>query len=97
MKINKGKLWLNDEWEYAINETFKIMKDNKIRGNTCGFVRIEEIWKDKFPDKLLSTEKVFDGYRFICDDRKTYKTKIPRKYDIFIKNILKGIKQKVLK
>ena len=93
MKINKGVLWLGMEWEKAIKETIIIMNENKLKGFTCGFVRIEKIIKDKNPNKLLCNEKVFVGYRFICDEYKTYKTSIPKKYNSLIENEKEGLKE----
>lgn len=85
MKIKKGRLWLGLDWETAIKKTFLVMDNRFKRGYTCGFIRIERIFKDKNPNKLFCDEKEFKGFRFICDeDRRTLKTTIPKKYNSLI-------------
>ena len=84
-EINKGMLWLGKEWKEAIILTIESMKKSKD-------IQIIGLYKDKNMNKLLDFEKVFIGYGFISwDNHKTYKTKIPIKYNEFIKKQLKGV------
>ena len=77
-KINKGKLWLGKEWEEAIKLSLKT--------SDCG---IEPVFKDKYPNKLLSTEKELVGYQmFGYGNRRKYKTRIPKSLNEFTKKLL---------
>jgi hypothetical protein len=77
-KIKTGKLWVGKEWEEAIILSIKTID--------CG---IEKIFKNKYPNKLLNDEKIFIGYRIYgYSGRKKYKTKIPKRYNLFVENLL---------
>jgi len=80
MKITKGSLWLGKEWEEAI----------KLSLETCD-CGIETVYKDKYPNRLLSQEKDFVGYQIYgWGNRRKYKTRIPKKYNEFVNNLLNG-------
>jgi len=84
--IKKGCLWLGLNWIEAINKTIEQLK----KGNRD--VQIRGIFKDKYPYKLLNDEKVFICYAFNCwDNHRTYKTRIPIKYNNHIKEKLKEL------
>lgn len=76
--VNTGSIFWKWEWKKAI----------KTSVNTSD-TKIISIYKDKYPNKLLSEEKIFNGYQIVSqDNHRTYKTRIPRRYDEFTKNIL---------
>ena len=77
-KVKIGSLWLGKEWEEAIILSIKT--------SDCG---IEKIYKNKYPNKLLDTEKIFIGYQmFGYGNRRKYKTKIPSKYNSSVESLL---------
>ncbi len=79
MKITKGSLWLGKEWKEAIELSLK--------NPDCG---IEKVYKYKYPNRLLDTEKVFVGYQiFGYGNRRKYTTRIPKSLNSFVENILK--------
>ena len=79
--INKGCLWLGWNWLKAIDYNFE---------NKSNDYKIIEVFKDKNPNKLLDTEKEFSHYSFIgYDNHKTYKTKIPSRFNGYIKDLKK--------
>ena len=79
MKVSTGCLWLGKEWEDAIRLSLKTPD--------CG---IEEVWEYKNSTSLLDNEKILAGYRMwgLGNRMKKYKTKIPKKYNNFVKNLL---------
>ena len=82
MKVTKGSMWLGREWEDAIRLSIKTPD--------CG---VEEVYKDKYPDRLLDDEKVLIGYQIYgYGNRWKYKTRIPEKLNGFVKNLLEEVK-----
>lgn len=78
MKICKGRLWLGKEWKEAIKLSLETAD--------CG---IEAVYKDKYPNRLLDTEKVLVGYQIIgYGNRRKYKTRIPKQLNEYAKKIL---------
>ena len=76
--IKYGKLWIGKSWKEAILLSIKT--------TDCG---IEEVYKDKHPNLLLDDEQVFVGFRMFGWGRKKYITRVPKKYNEYIKSILK--------
>jgi len=80
-KINKGCLWLGEEWKTAIDKTF-LSKD----------VTIKELWVYENPNLLLDDKKVFVCFYFSCyDNHKQYKTRIPKRFNNYIYELKGGI------
>lgn len=79
LKIKVGKLWIGETWENAIIKSLDSVD--------CG---IEEVWEYKNKELLLCDEKVLIGYcMFGWGNRKKYKTRIPKKYNNYVKELLK--------
>ena len=77
MKINKGSLWIGKDWKEAILLSLKT--------SDCG---IEEVFKYKNPDLLLDDEKVFSHFQIIgYDNRRKYKTRIPKCLNKFVETL----------
>lgn len=78
-RINRGNLWIGETWEDGIKKS--------LNNVDCG---IEKVWKDKHPNLLLDFEKVFVGYcLFGWGNRRKYKTRIPKKYNDYVKELMK--------
>jgi len=78
MKVNKGSLWLGKEWKEAIKLSLKTAD--------CG---VEPVYKDKYPNKLFDNERILVGYQiFGFDNRRKYKTSIPKQFNSYVKNLL---------
>ena len=75
--IKKGSLWLGMEWKQAIKRTLKTPD-----------MEIIKVLKYVNPNKLLCDKKEFSHYSLIGYDRRTYKTRIPKRYNDFVKNLL---------
>ena len=75
--IKKGRLWLGMEWKQAIKRTLKNAD-----------MRIIEVFKDVNPNKLLCDKKEFSHYSLVAYERRTYKTRIPKRYNAYVKNLL---------
>lgn len=85
MKVNKGSLWIGKDWKEAIRLSLKTAD--------CG---VEEVYEDKYPDRLLDDEKVFVGYQiFGYGNRRKYTTRIPESLNDFVKELLNSAKMKI--
>lgn len=85
MKVTRGSLWLGREWEEAIKLSLETPD--------CG---VEEIKEYKYPNLLLDDEEEIVGYQIFGWSngyRRKYKTRIPKKYNSFVKELL--IKEKL--
>jgi len=77
--INTGSLWLGEEWKDAIVKSLK--------HPDCG---IEPIYKDKYPNNLLSFEKEIIGYRMYgYGNNRKYITRIPKSLNGFVESIIR--------
>lgn len=77
-KITKGKIWVGETWEFAINS---------IHNEPDG--RISVKFKSKNPNNLLCDEVVFDAFHLEADaGHKTYKTRIPKELNDYVAKII---------
>lgn len=83
MKVNKGCIWLGEDWKEAIRLSLKTCD--------CG---VEPVFKDKYPDRLLDDEKGLVGYQiFGFGNNRKYKTRIPKSLNEFTKNLLEAVEK----
>ena len=77
-KVNRGHLWVGRSWEDAIRLSLSTPD--------CG---IEPVYKYKHPEKLLDTGKKLIGYQIYgYDNRRKYKTRIPKEFNPLVEKLL---------
>jgi hypothetical protein len=76
--VKTGSLWLGEEWTEALKKS--------IESSECG---IEEVYKWANLNNVFDDKKILIGYQmFGYGNRRKYITKIPKRYNDFVKKLL---------